>query len=212
MDQYLKRWHLPPSTFDAQRVTVRRLLSHTAGLSVPAFDRYHPRRPIPTLVRALDGKNQGNGPVMIATLPGSENRYSGGGYGVLQLLIEDVSGEPFADYMRHAIQQPLGMADYDWSWTPELRAAAATPYGFHFDPLPYYRDAVQAIGSGNGTVTEFARFIAATVPGPNGEPAGRGVLTPATVQLMMQPQAGIASSGGLGYGVAWNNPAISQRA
>ncbi len=61
---------------------------------------------------------------------------AGGGYGVLQLLIEDVTGEPFADYMRQAVKQPLGMAGYDWAWTPELRAAAATPYGFHGDPLP----------------------------------------------------------------------------
>src|SRR6266545_3818434 len=83
---------------------------------------------------------------------------AGGGYGVLQLLIEDVTGEPFADYMRQAVKQPLGMAGYDWAWTPELRAAAATPYGFHGDPLPCYRGTVQAIGS---------RYDAPSAPAPN---------------------------------------------
>jgi hypothetical protein len=61
---------------------------------------------------------------------GGSKRSSGGGNRVVQLLIEDVGGTPFADSTRHARQQCSGMVGYDWAWASELCAGAATPDGF----------------------------------------------------------------------------------
>jgi hypothetical protein len=72
--------------------------------------------------------------------------------------------------MRHTVQQSFGMAGYDWACASELCAAAAAPSGFHGGRWPHDRGTVQVIGGGNRTVTAFALFITAVVPGPNDEP------------------------------------------
>jgi CubicO group peptidase (beta-lactamase class C family) len=200
VDQYLKRWHLSASQFDPGGVTTRRVLSHTAGLTVGGYGGYFPRRyPIPSLEQVLDGQNQWNGAVQIAWEPGSGFHYSGGGYTVLQMVIEDVTGEPYAEYMKREVLNPLGLTEGDWTWTPALKNSAATPYGFRGDDVMEYRQfATLGIGNYISSVPDFARFIAAGVPGPNGEPTGRGVLKPETVALIMSAQPD-----GIGYGFGY---------
>jgi CubicO group peptidase (beta-lactamase class C family) len=200
VDQYLKRWHLPPSQFDPGGVTIRRVLSHTAGLTVQGYGGYFPRRhPVPSLEQVLDGQNQGNGAVEVAWEPGGGFHYSGGGYTVLQMVIEDVTGEPYAEYVKREILNPLGLTEGDWTWTPALKNSAATPYGFRGDDVMEYRQfATLGIGNYISSVPDFARFIATGVPGPNGEPAGRGVLKPDTVALITSAQPD-----GIGYGFGY---------
>ena len=200
VDQYLKRWHLPPSQYDPGGVTIRRVLSHTAGLTVGGYGGYFARRyPIPSLEQVLDGQNQWNGAVQIAWEPGSGFHYSGGGYTVLQMVIEDVTGEPYAEYVKREILNPVGLTEGDWTWTPALKNGAATPYGFRGDDVMQYRQfATLGIGNYISSVPDFARFIAAGVPGPNGEPVGRGVLKPETVALIMSAQPD-----GIGYGFGY---------
>lgn len=199
VDQYLKRWHLPPSQFDSRAVTIRRILSHTAGLTVNGYAGYYPRRhPLPSLKEVLDGQNQGNGAVQIGWEPGTGYHYSGGGYTVLQMVIEDVTGESFVDYMKGEILAPLGFTQGDWTWTNALKANAATPYGFRGDDVMEYRTfATLGIGNHISSVPDYARFIAMLVTGQNGEPPGRGVLKPETIALMTTTQP---SSGGYGFG------------
>jgi CubicO group peptidase (beta-lactamase class C family) len=91
----LTRWRLPPSRFDPTGVTVRRLLSHTAGLSVSGYLGYDPQVALPPLETQLatgPDAADGNGEVRVAYPPGEEVHYSGGGYTVLQLLVEELSG------------------------------------------------------------------------------------------------------------------------
>jgi CubicO group peptidase (beta-lactamase class C family) len=201
VDQYLKRWHLPPSEFDAGAVTIRRVLSHTAGLTVNGYAGYYPRRfPVPSLAEVLNGQNQGNGAVQIAWEPGAGYHYSSGGYTVLQMVIEDVTGEPFEDYMKREILAPLGLNDGGWTWTPALKATAATPYGFRSGDVMEYRTfATLGIGDYITSVPDYAKFITALITGPNGEPPGRGVLKPETIALMTTTQP---NSGGYGFGYA----------
>jgi CubicO group peptidase (beta-lactamase class C family) len=201
-NQYLKRWQIASTQFDASQVTVRRLLSHTAGLSVRGLSDYGPRRNLPGLVQVLEGENQSGGRVTLQWQPGGQFIYSGGGYTVLQMIVEDVSGEPFDAFMTREVTGPLGMDSLHWAWTAELIGAAATPYGSQNEPVGYRQLAAQAVGSEVGTVTDFARFIAAAVPGPNNEPAGRGVLKPETLQQMLAAQPATQGSEGLGYGIA----------
>ena len=202
-NRYLKRWQLRSSQFDPAGVTIRRLLGHRAGLTVHGYLDYDQRRRLPTLVEILEGKNQiqlfgeVNGPVEIKWQPGSTNVYSGGGYVLLQMIIEDVAGEPFAAFMQREVTAPLGL-DVPWVWTPQLENAAPMPYGELQEEIGYRQLASQAIGSELCAVPDFARFVAAAVTGPRGEPPGRGVLKPETVANMIEPV-------GLGYGFSVTN-------
>jgi CubicO group peptidase (beta-lactamase class C family) len=107
----LKSWHVPENTFTAKnKVTLRRILSHTAGLTVHGFPGYAIGRPSPTLVQVLDGVPPANTPAIRVDIePGSRNRYSGGGYVVLQQWVIDVSGMTFPEYQRKTVLNPLHM-------------------------------------------------------------------------------------------------------
>jgi CubicO group peptidase (beta-lactamase class C family) len=199
-NRYLKRWQIRSTNFDANGVTIRRLLSHTAGLTVHGFSDYPKGATLPSLAEVLEGKNQNNGRVFIKWQPGSTNVYSGGGFVILQMVIEDVTGKSFADFMQQEVAKPLGLASLEWVWTPELERRAPTPYDDQQSDVGYRQLACQAIGSDICTVSDFARFVAAAVPGPHGEPPGRGVLKPETISAMLESQPNAYGSG-LAYGV-----------
>jgi CubicO group peptidase (beta-lactamase class C family) len=102
-------WRLPPSGFDPSGVTVRRLLSHTAGLSmlsVPCFPADSAR---PSEEDVLTGRAGGRGRAELVMAPGAEWRYSGGGFTLLQLAARERTAEPFARLMENRVFQPLGM-------------------------------------------------------------------------------------------------------
>ena len=200
VNQYLKHWQIQSMDYDAQKVTLRRLLSHTAGLTVSGFSDYSQRRHLPSLEEMLAGHNQTDGTVTLFREPGTGYQYSGGGFVMLQMVIEDVSGESFAQFMQREVTTPLGMPSLHWAWTPELSAMAPVPYGPQQEALGYRQLASQAIGSEIGTVPDYARFVAAAVGGPNGEPPGRGVLQPETIAAMSKAQPN-AKNEGLAYGV-----------
>lgn len=123
---YLRRWQLPPSEYDNDGVTVRRLLSHTAGLTdglgYSGFEEgTTPQTIEESLTQASDADEGVSGTVAVGIEPGSEFQYSGGGYTLLQLIVEEVTGQSFADYMQSAVFEPLGLkhATYDWTQIAE---------------------------------------------------------------------------------------------
>ena len=185
-NRYLKRWQIRSTKFDPDGVTPRRLLNHTAGLTVHGFSDYEQGAKLPSLVEVLEGKNQDDGAVYIESEPGSRMKYSGGGYVIAQMIIEDVSGEPFADFMEREVAKPLGLSSLGWVWTPQLERRAPTPYDYDGHAVGYRQLASQAIGSEICTVPDFARFVAATVSGPGGEPPGRGVLKRETISTLLE--------------------------
>ena len=201
-NRYLKRWKVELSQFDPDQVTVGRLLSHTAGLTVHGFSDYSAGRRLPALEEMLAGKNQMDGQVKIQWKPGTEFQYSGGGYVLLQMIIEDVTGETFEAFMQREVIGPLGLTSLHWTWTPMMIQAAAMPHGSQGEPVGYRQLASPAIGSEISTTADFARFITAAVAGPNGEPPGRGVLSPETIHAMIAVQPNTNGSEGLAYGVA----------
>jgi CubicO group peptidase (beta-lactamase class C family) len=199
-NRYLKRWQIRSTRFDPNGVTPRRLISHTAGLTVHGFKDYEQGVPRPSLVEMLEGKNQDDGAVFINWEPGTTNVYSGGGFVIAQMIIEDVSGEPFAEFMRREVATPLGLSSLEWVWTPRLEHRAPTPYDEEQKEVGYRQLASQAIGSEICTVSDFARFVAAAVAGSHNEPPGRGVLKPETISTMLRTQPNVPQSTGLGYG------------
>jgi CubicO group peptidase (beta-lactamase class C family) len=110
VNKYLSSWKVPDSEFaPGNSVTLRRLLSHSAGLSVSGFDGYVPGKPSPSVRQVLDGEAPANSqPVRITQAPGKW-RYSGGGYTVVQQLIEDVTKRPFGEALQSSILTPLGL-------------------------------------------------------------------------------------------------------
>ena len=122
----LRRWRPPPSPFDADGITVRRLLSHTAGLSVHGYVGLTSDRPLPSIEASLSGETGDGFPVELLEAPGRRWLYSGGGYSLLQLLVEELSGRPFADYMQAEVLEPLGMTASRFRWS---RTALAGPRG-----------------------------------------------------------------------------------
>lgn len=198
VESYLAGWRLPPSRFDPREVTVRRLLSHTAGLSVDGYLGVDPARPVPPVEVALARPPDGPGPVRLVRRPGTRFSYSGGGYAVLQLLVERVTGRPFADYMGDEVLLPLGMSSSSFTWSPSLREATARPYATSGRVLPNYLFAAQAAEGLYTTAPDYARFLAAAMTGPEGEPPGRGVLAPSSVSLLLSPAPATFGASGLG--------------
>ena len=113
VSEYLTRWELPPSEFDNNQVTVRRLLSHTAGFADGlGFGDYNVTEQLPSLVESLSNPRASSGSdvsIAVSYPPGSQWEYSGGSYLLLELLVEEVTGQTFEDYMQEAIFSPLDM-------------------------------------------------------------------------------------------------------
>lgn len=204
IEQYLTRWHLPQSEYDHDRITIRRILSHTAGLSTDGDMGVEPGAYVPTVEEALNGAVLGMLPLHVAYPPGEDYHYSSVGYTLLEIAVEEVTGESFASYVQREVLDPLGMVNSSYEWTPELQAKAAVGHDWYNRPMPEYQYSTKAQGGLLTTPTDLAIFMAASMPGPNGEPIGRGVITPESVAeiLTADPFANEAESShipGLGF-------------
>src|SRR5271169_3513392 len=107
VNQRLKTWKVPENELTAtQKVTLRRLLSHSAGLTVHGFPGYAIGQPVPTLVQIFNGEKPANtAPIRVDFVPGSKLRYSGGGVTIEQQLMTDVTGKPFPLFMRERSEE-----------------------------------------------------------------------------------------------------------
>ena len=132
VEMYLTSWKLPTFDFDHQGVTVRRLLSHTAGLDVWNYPGVLPGESQPSLVDLLSGAASGEA-VRVRWQPGSREKYTNGGYVLLQLLVEDVTGESFPDYIQRQVLEPLKMNRSSYHWL-QLTATGYDPSGKPVDP------------------------------------------------------------------------------
>ena len=139
VNRYLTSWKVPPQGAFAPRVTLRQLLSHTAGLSVHGFLGYLRTEPLPTVPQILDGAPPANSPaVRVNLVPGVRFRYSGGGTTVAQLGVTDVFGKPFPELMDELDLRPLAMAHSTYAKPlPESwHARAATAYPWKAQAVP----------------------------------------------------------------------------
>jgi CubicO group peptidase (beta-lactamase class C family) len=199
VETYLTRWHLPDTKFDERGVTIRRLLSHTAGLSLHGYPGWGPNKVLPTLEQLLSGKSNGSGAVYLIMDPGTRWQYSGGGYTLAQLIVEEVTGKSFEDYMRETVLRPLGMTASDFHLSKELMARSSLAYDERGRLTPKLRFAAQAAGGLYTNVEDLATFAAAALPTDTGKLAGRGVLKPQTIELMLTPAPASNGTYGLGY-------------
>ncbi|MBC2776719.1 serine hydrolase domain-containing protein [Parasphingopyxis marina] len=186
---YLSRWQLPASEFDASGVTVRRLLSHTAGLTdslgYDGFDRAQDRQTLEaSLTTAGDASPGNDGRTILGSEPGTAWNYSGGSYTLLQLVIEEVSGTSFAEFMQARVFEPLAMdrTTFDHDAAIELGLAQNFLPDGSAQPFRWYT--ALAATSLFTTSEDLARFISAQTPG-----VANAVLSAETMALMRQPHA-----------------------
>jgi len=193
VQNYISRWVIPDSEFDAGEITLRQLLSHTAGLSVGAYSGFREKEQLPSLEQSLSGASNGAGKVQLLRSPGTEFSYSGGGYTLVQLLIEEVSGLPFNEYAEKAVLRPLGMNSSSYLPSPALLERRLEPHGFHLDPFPHHHFRAQAAASLHSTASDLAKFLVANI-------ADNLVLTSTYIQVMQSAaaDAGFAKTG-LGF-------------
>jgi CubicO group peptidase (beta-lactamase class C family) len=197
----LTSWKLPPSDFTRTKpVTLRLILSHSAGLQPSGFLGYRQGLSIPTVPQVLDGLVPANSPpVRSFAEPGSEFRYSGGGYTIAQQLMADVSGRSFSALMGDLVLRPAGMTHSTFEQPLPERLASTAAFG--------YRQPDQPIVGRWHAYPELAAAGLWTTPSDLGRLgiAFSAAWSGQSSQLLQQQSARTMMIQGAGaYGLGWN--------
>ncbi|MBZ5535591.1 MAG: serine hydrolase [Acidobacteriia bacterium] len=200
VNQYLKSWKVPENGLTAkQKVTLERILSHSAGLTVHGFPGYEIGLPVPTIPQVLDGSPPANtAPVRVDIEPGTKWRYSGGGYTVAQLAMIDTFGRPFPSLMAELVLKPAGMmaSTYQQPLPPEKLALAAAGYRQDGTAVPGKRHTYPEMAAAGlwTTAGDLARFAIAIQKSLRADKAS--LLSKETAQRMVTP---FIENDGLGF-------------
>jgi CubicO group peptidase (beta-lactamase class C family) len=200
VNAYLREWRVPPNGDWQPRVTLRQLLSHTGGLTCCWYPGYRRDAPQPTLLQTLRGESPANTPRVFATnLPGSQMRYSGSHYSVVQQLLMEVTGQSFASLARELVFAPLGMAHSGYETDFPARHTGATAIGHDAGgerTAGDWRVLPESAAAGLWTTTaDLARLAVAVTDAWAGRSSS--LLDQATAREMLTPQVG-------GWGLGWN--------
>jgi CubicO group peptidase (beta-lactamase class C family) len=204
VNQALRSWKIPPS--DSAKdiaVTLRMLLTHSAGLTVHGFRGYASGDSIPSLVQVLDGVRPANSaPVRVDIRPGSRFRYSGGGYCIAQQLLMDLTGESYTQLAEKAVLGPLSMTHSTFEQPVEpvpgvRRATGHGPDGVAIAGKWHRHPELAAAGLWT-TPSDLARLVLEVRESFHGA-SGR-VLSPAMTRAMLTPQ--ITATQGIGWRLA----------
>ncbi|GAB3927340.1 hypothetical protein GCM10027613_42920 [Microlunatus endophyticus] len=190
VNTYLRSWQLPASSLGS--VTLRQLASHSAGLGVSGFPGYGRFDQAPSLIEILDGAAPANtGPVRVECVPGEQFRYSGGGTVIMQLVLEEVTGEPFHDLVARLVLEPFGMVHSSYRQPPddEMRSEAAVGHdesgaAIKGDWHVYPEQAAAGLWTTAGDLARYVQWL---------NDAGRSsddqqILKPETFDQMLTPQ------------------------
>ena len=211
-NQYLKSWKIPANLFTlASSVTIEKLLSHTAGMTVHGFPGYATDAQIPSLIQVLNGEKPANTPpIVVDTVPGKIWRYAGGGYEVMQLALQDVTGKPFPELMQELVLGPAGMthSTFEQPLPMDRTAEAAVPYRPGLMPLEggahiYPEMAAAGLWTTPSDLARFAINVQNSLSGKS-----NGVLSQKMARRMTTP---VLSNYGLGLQIGGSkaNPYFS---
>lgn len=203
----LKTWKVPENEFTkGQKVTLRRLMSHTGGLTVHGFPGYDVEDKIPTLVQIFSGEKPANtAPIRVDVVPGTLERYSGGGVTIEQQLMMDVTGKAFPELMRETVLDKIGMTDSSYEQPLPATRAAMTAIGTYSDGKPVHGKwhiypEMAAAGLWT-TPTDLARFAIEIANSRHGK--SNRVLSQKMTEEMLTP---VMDGAGLGFFVEKENP------
>ena len=189
---YLKRWKLPKSEFEANKVTIRGLLNHTAGLNVHGYNGYESKAELPTLTDCLSGVNRPDEKVSLVRAPETKWEYSGGGYTILQLVIEEVSGLSFDAYMDKTIFKPLHMKNSSFTIGKKILKKSAKAYDENAKEIPLKRFAAKAAAGLHTTVEDLILFAQASF-------SENKVLSQESIKQLITPSDLSKGNYGMGY-------------
>jgi CubicO group peptidase (beta-lactamase class C family) len=195
----LTSWKVPASdAAPGAVVTLRELMTHTAGMTVHGFPGYASTGPIPTVVQVLNGEKPANTPaIRIETPPGTKWNYSGGGITIMQQLMVDVSHEPFPKLLHDTVLAPIGMthSTYEQPLPATMRPNAAAPYDGHGVAVPEGAHTYPEMAAAGlwTTPSDLGRYIIENQQSLQGK--ANHVLSQAVTKEMMTPGKG---SWGLG--------------
>jgi CubicO group peptidase (beta-lactamase class C family) len=182
---YLSSWRLPAGP-GGVAVTVRQLLGHTAGLELVQNQSYQPGAAMPTLLDLLNGRPPATNPqVGVERVPGTEFRNANVNYAVLQQVLADATGRPFAELMRELVLDPLGMTGSSFDQDHPFGRPVALGHDSHGRPLPggwRTRPDVAAAGLWS-TAADLARLALEVRRAYLGQ--GRTLLSPAMAAQML---------------------------
>ena len=188
----LKSWKVLDNEYlTAQKVTLRRILSHSAGFSVHGFEGYEAGQAVPALVQILNGEAPANNsPIRVTLVPGSGFRYSGGGYTVMQQLLIDVLHEPFPKIMQETVLSKFGMSSSDFSQPlrSDWRGTAASGYQLDGKPVTgKYHTYPELAAAGLWTTpSDLARFAMGIQDAFNGK--SHAVISQSMARQMLTDQ------------------------
>jgi CubicO group peptidase (beta-lactamase class C family) len=192
INTYLTSWQLPDNEFtETEKVTLRRILKHTAGLTVWGFPGYDNGDVIPSVVEVLDGMGNTD-PVRVFRQPGEASRYSGGGYTIMQLAVSDTENSDFAQSLKKNVLDQIGMSGstFENPLPDALHGKEATGYRANGDEVegkwPIYPEMAAA-----GLWTTPSELIQYAIEIQKILQSGRdGVLTHQTVSEMLDAESG----------------------
>jgi len=204
VNTYLKTWKIPESAYTKdEKVTLRRILSHTAGLNVHGFPGYRQDEKMRSVQEVLSGKGNTSA-VVVTQKPGKEWRYSGGGYEIMELLIEDVTGQRFVDYMQSEVLTPMGMSNstYVQPLPDDLHKNASAAFSMNGSmPKGLWNNYPEHAAAGLWTTpTDLAKFTIEIFKIRKGKKDG--VLSPDMVNKMLEKGMG---DWGLGFARSADN-------
>ena len=189
VNDYLTSWKLPDNDFTAARkVSLRALLSHTAGIGVHGYQGYAAGSALPDLLAVLDGAPPANSAaVRVEALPGSAWQYSGGGYEIVQQMLADTTHQHLAQFAQHAVLDKIGMRESRFVLPAELETSAAHAYLADGSPVPggwhrYPETAAAGLWTTPSDVALFAIEIQRTLAGKSNK-----VLSQALTREMLTP-------------------------
>jgi CubicO group peptidase (beta-lactamase class C family) len=163
-------WPLAASKFDHRSITIRNILSHTAGTSLGGYQGWLSFSELPTLAQSLAGKTNGRGAVELVAKPGSQFQYSGGGYTLMQMVVEQATGQKYVDLAESIVFRPLSMHRSSVALSPKVVALAAQGHGDDGTPVPMRYYVEQAPSTLTTTVNDFANWMIAGMFDPKAAP------------------------------------------
>jgi CubicO group peptidase (beta-lactamase class C family) len=199
INQYLKSWKFPYDTVSRGKpITLAALLSHTAGLTIHGFPGYAKSDSLPSVQQVLDGQKPANTePVRSFQEPGTGVVYSGGGTTITQLIVTDVTGLPYHDYMKKNVLDPLGMKASTYMQPPVGTDSSLLATGYKADGTPvkgkFHVYPEQAAAGLWTNPTDLCRYIIETALSYNGK--SQKVLTPEFTKLRLDTVKGDAGLG-----------------
>jgi CubicO group peptidase (beta-lactamase class C family) len=186
INTYLKRWKIPSSEFKSDDVTLRNIMSHTSGLSLGPYIGWNTPTDL-SVLDSLNGLNNGAGEVKLIHQPNTTWSYSGGGYSVIQLLIEDVTGQDFNQYMIEKVFKPMGMNNTTFDVTEDIVSVTAIPYDESGKETTMVYFSESAAAGMHTTAHDLALFTTLILKNKDDVFNGNKILTSPLIETMIKP-------------------------